>query len=101
MTDTTTGPHFFLLDDIEWPDETLAPTAPRGARREGPAARVRAASTSHAARAASSRSTRSSRPASPCRCTRHDHNEVIVCMRGSLTMLGDAVRRCGPATRWS
>ena len=29
MTDTTTGPHFFLLDDIEWPDESLAPTAPK------------------------------------------------------------------------
>ena len=29
MSETATGPHYFLLDEVEWPDESLAPTAPR------------------------------------------------------------------------
>ena len=29
MSDTVSGPHYFLLDDVAWPDESLAPTAPR------------------------------------------------------------------------
>jgi len=89
MTDTTTGPHFFLLDRIEWPDENLAPTAPRelvekaqqtGARRK------------YLARGEGGFFSQYSEfPAGfTVPMHTHDHNEVIVCMRGSLTMLGNA-----------
>ena len=94
MTDTTTGPHFFLLDDIEWPDESLAPTAPKEL--------VEKAKSSGARRKYLARgeggffSQYSEFPAGfTVPMHTHDHNEIIVCMRGSLTMLGAA----GPTLR--
>jgi quercetin dioxygenase-like cupin family protein len=94
MTDTTIGPHFFLLDDIEWPDESLAPTAPKEL--------VEQAQSSGARRKYLARgeggffSQYSEFPAGfTVPLHTHDHNEIIVCMRGSLTMLGDA----GPTLR--
>jgi len=94
MTDTTTGPHFFLLDSIEWPDESLAPTAPKEL--------VEKAQSSGARRKYLARgeggffSQYSEFPAGfTVPMHTHDHNEIIVCMRGSLTMLGAA----GPTLR--
>jgi len=82
------GPHYFLLDDVDWPDEALAPTAPRelveSARQSG-------ARRKYLARGEGGFFTQYSEfPAGfivPMHS--HDHNEVIVCMSGSLTMLGD------------
>jgi len=85
---TGTGPHYFLLDEVEWPDELVAPTVPRelvqkaeqsGARRK------------YLARGEGGFFTQYSEfPAGfTVPMHSHDHNEVIVCMRGSLTMLGD------------
>jgi quercetin dioxygenase-like cupin family protein len=82
------GPHFFLLDDIAWPDETAAPTAPRQL--------IEAAQRSGARRKFLARgeggffSQYSEFPAGfrvPMHS--HDHNEVILLLAGSCTMLGD------------
>ena len=88
MTDTTTGPHFFLLDDIEWPDESLAPTAPKELVEK---ARSSGARRKYLARGEGGFFSQYSEfPAGfTVPMHTHDHNEIIVCMRGSLTMLGD------------
>ena len=88
MTDTTTGPHFFLLDRIEWPDENLAPTAPRELVEQ---ARQTGARRKYLARGEGGFFSQYSEfPAGfTVPMHTHDHNEIIVCMRGSLTMLGD------------
>ena len=94
MTDPTTGPHFFLLDRIEWPDENLAPTAPRELVEK---AKQTGARRKYLARGEGGFFSQYSEfPAGfTVPMHTHDHNEVIVCMRGSLTMLGDA----GPTLR--
>ena len=85
---TTTGPHYFLLDQVEWPDESLAPTAPRElveqAKRSG-------ARRKYLARGEGGFFTQYSEfPAGfTVPMHSHDHNEVILCMTGSLTMLGN------------
>ena len=94
MNDTTTGPHYFLLEDVEWPDESLAPTAPRElveqARRSG-------ARRKYLARGEGGFFTQYSE--FPAEFTvpmhSHDHNEVIICMGGSLTMNDGPTLRAG------
>jgi len=85
---TASGPHYFLLDSIDWPDESRAPTAPRELVEQ---ARQSGARRKYLARGEGGFFTQFSEfPASfvvPMHS--HDHNEVIVCMSGSLTMLGD------------
>ena len=82
-----TGPHYFLLDEIDWPDESQAPTAPRelveSARQSG-------ARRKYLARGEGGFFTQYSEFPSGFTVPMHshDHNEVIVCMSGSLTMLG-------------
>ena len=63
------GPSYFVLDEIEWPDERARRPRRRELVEEAERARRAAASSSRAARAASTRSTPSSRPATRCRCT--------------------------------
>jgi quercetin dioxygenase-like cupin family protein len=82
------GPHFFVLDDIAWPDETQAPTAPREL--------VEAAQRSGARRKYLARgeggffSQYSEFPAGfTVPMHSHDHNEIILLLAGSCTMLGD------------
>ena len=84
---TASGPHYFLLDTIDWPDESRAPTAPRALVEQ---ARQSGARRKYLARGEGGFFTQFSEfPAGfvvPMHS--HDHNEVIVCMSGSLTMLG-------------
>ena len=90
MTDTTTtGPHYFLLDNIEWPDESLAPTAPKELVEK---AKATGARRKYLARGEGGFFSQYSEfPAGfTVPMHTHDHNEVIICMSGSLTMLGDA-----------
>jgi quercetin dioxygenase-like cupin family protein len=82
------GPHYFVLDDIAWPDETKAPTAPREL--------VEAAQGSGARRKFLARgeggffSQYSEFPAGfAVPMHSHDHNEIILLLAGSCTMLGD------------
>jgi quercetin dioxygenase-like cupin family protein len=85
MSDTTTGPHYFLLDDVEWPDESLAPTAPRELVEQ---ARQSGARRKYLARGEGGFFTQYSEfPAGfTVPMHSHDHNEVIICMGGNLTM---------------
>ena len=87
MSDTKTGAHFFLLDEIEWPDESLAPTAPRELVEK---AKESGARRKYLARGEGGFFTQYSE--FPAGFTvpphTHDHNEVIICMSGSLMMLG-------------
>ena len=87
MSDTKTGPHFFLLDEVEWPDESLAPTAPRELVEQ---AKQSGARRKYLARGEGGFFSQYSEfPAGfTVPMHTHDHNEVIVCMSGSLTMLG-------------
>jgi quercetin dioxygenase-like cupin family protein len=80
------GPHFFVLDDIPWPDEAKAATAPR--------ALVEAAQRSGARRKFLARgeggffSQYSEFPAGfTVPMHSHDHDEVIVLLDGGCTML--------------
>ena len=82
------GPHFFVLDEIAWPDETTAPTAPREL--------VEAAQRSGARRKFLARgeggffSQYSEFPAGfTVPMHSHDHNEIILLLDGSCTLLGD------------
>jgi quercetin dioxygenase-like cupin family protein len=102
MSDTKTGPHFFLLDEIEWPTETQAePTGGEAkpestSRSESLASLVQKAKQSGARRKYLARgeggffTQYSEFPAGfTVPPHTHDHDEVIICMSGSLTMLGD------------
>jgi len=84
---TTTGPHYFLLDEVDWPDESQAPTAPRELVER---ARQSGARRKYLARGEGGFFTQYSEfpPGFTVPMHSHDHNEVIVCMSGSLTMLG-------------
>ena len=86
MTDDDRGPHYFLLRDIPWPDESLAPTAPRELVEQ---ARQSGARRKYLARGEGGFFTQVSEfPAGfTVPLHTHDHNEVILCTRGSLTML--------------
>jgi quercetin dioxygenase-like cupin family protein len=82
-----TGPHFFLLDEIEWPDELKVAGAPREL--------VEQAQRSGARRKFLARgeggffSQYSEFPAGfTVPMHSHDHNEVILLLDGSCTMLG-------------
>ena len=82
------GPHYFVLDDISWPDEATAPTAPREL--------VEAAQRSGARRKFLARgeggffSQYSEFPAGfAVPMHSHDHNEILLLLAGSCTMLGD------------
>jgi quercetin dioxygenase-like cupin family protein len=86
MTDAS-GPHFFILDDIPWPDAADAATAPREL--------VEAAKQSGARRkflASGEGGFYSQYSEFPAGFTvplhTHDHNEVILLTDGSCTMLG-------------
>ena len=94
MSDTPAGPHYFLLDDVEWPDESVAPTAPRELMEK---ARQSGARRKYLARGEGGFFTQYSEfPAGfTVPMHSHDHNEVIFCTGGSLTMLGTA----GPTLR--
>jgi quercetin dioxygenase-like cupin family protein len=83
----TTRPHYFLLDEVEWPDESQAPTAPRELVER---ARQSGARRKYLARGEGGFFTQYSEfpPGFTVPMHSHDHNEVIVCMSGSLTMLG-------------
>jgi quercetin dioxygenase-like cupin family protein len=83
-----TGPHFFVLDEVGWPDEGNERTAPR--------ALVEAAQRSGARRKFLARgeggffSQYSEFPAGfTVPMHSHDHNEIIWLLDGSCTMLGD------------
>ena len=82
-----TGPHYFLLDEVEWPDESLAPTAPRELVEQ---AKQSGARRKYLARGEGGFFSQYSEfPAGfTVPMHTHDHNEVILCMHGSLTMLG-------------
>ena len=87
MSETTTGPHYFLLDDVEWPDESLAPTAPRDLVEQ---AKQSGARRKYLARGEGGFFTQYSEfpPGFTVPMHSHDHSEVILCFAGSLTMLG-------------
>jgi quercetin dioxygenase-like cupin family protein len=82
------GPHYFFLNEIAWPDESLAPTAARElveqAKRSG-------ARRKYLARGEGGFFSQFSQfPAGfTVPLHTHDHNEVILCTDGSLTMLAD------------
>jgi quercetin dioxygenase-like cupin family protein len=83
----TEGPHFFVLDAIPWPDEAKAATAPRqlveAAQRSG-------ARRKFLARGEGGFFTQYSEfpPGFTVPMHSHDHNEVILLLEGSCTMLG-------------
>ena len=86
MTDAS-GPHFFILDDIPWPDAADATTAPREL--------VEAAKQSGARRkflASGEGGFYSQYSEFPAGFTvpmhTHDHNEIILLTDGSCTLLG-------------
>jgi quercetin dioxygenase-like cupin family protein len=88
VSQDTTGPHFFVLDEIAWPDEGRERTAPREL--------VEAAQRSGARRKFLARgeggffSQYSEFPAGfTVPMHSHDHNEIIWLLDGSCTMLGD------------
>jgi quercetin dioxygenase-like cupin family protein len=87
------GPLFFMLDAIPWPDETAAATAPQELVE---AARQVGARRKFLARGEGGFFTQYSEfPAGfgvPMHS--HDHNEIILLLDGSCTMLGD-----GPTLR--
>jgi len=87
MSDDT-GPHYFLLHEIAWPDESLAPTAPRELVEE---AKRFGARRKYLARGEGGFFSQFSEfPAGfTVPLHTHDHNEVILCFAGSLTMLSD------------
>jgi quercetin dioxygenase-like cupin family protein len=81
----TDGPSYFVLEDIEWPDETRAPTAPRqlveeaqrlGARRKFLARGEGGFFSQYSEFPAGYSVPRHS----------HDHDEMIVLLAGSCTM---------------
>jgi len=82
------GPHFFVLDEIAWPDDGTASTAPRelveAAQRSG-------ARRKFLARGEGGFFTQYSEfPAGfTVPMHSHDHNEIILLLDGSCTMLGD------------
>jgi quercetin dioxygenase-like cupin family protein len=82
------GPQFFVLDDIEWPDEHQTSTAPRELVE---AAKESGARRKFLARGQGGFFTQYSElPAGfTVPMHSHDHNEVIVLLDGSCTMLGD------------
>ena len=87
MNEDATGPHFFVLDDIEWPDELNVASVPRElvekAQRSG-------ARRKFLARGEGGFFTQYSEfpPGFTVPMHSHDHNEVIVLIDGSCTMLG-------------
>jgi quercetin dioxygenase-like cupin family protein len=88
VSEDTTAPYYFVLDEIGWPDEGQAPTAPPEL--------VEAAQRSGARRKYLARgeggffSQYSEFPAGfTVPMHSHDHNEVIMLLDGSCTMLGD------------
>ncbi len=87
------GPHFFLLDAVPWPDESAASTAPR---ELVDAARHVGARRKFLARGEGGFFSQYSEfPAGfTVPMHSHDHNEVILLIDGSCTMLGQ-----GPALR--
>jgi quercetin dioxygenase-like cupin family protein len=84
----TEGPHFFVLDAIPWPDEAKAAAAPRqlveAAQRSG-------ARRKFLARGEGGFFTQYSEfpPGFTVPMHSHDHNEVILLLEGSCTLLGD------------
>ena len=88
------GPHYFLLDEVAWPDESLASTAPRELVEQ---AKQSGARRKYLARGEGGFFSQYSEfPAGfTVPMHTHDHNEVILCMHGSLTMLGSI----GPTLR--
>jgi quercetin dioxygenase-like cupin family protein len=82
------GPHFFVLDAVPWPDEGKTSTAPRelveAAQRSG-------ARRKFLARGEGGFFTQYSEfPAGfTVPMHSHDHNEIILLLDGSCTMLGD------------
>src|SRR5206468_274971 len=88
------GAHFFRLDEIEWADENRAPTAPPELMEQ---ARQSGARRKYLARGEGGFFTQHSEfpPGFTVPAHTHDHNEVILCTAGSLTLLGDR----GPTLR--
>ena len=83
----TDGPSYFVLDDIEWPDETREPTAPRELVEQ--AQRLGARRKFLARGEGGFFSQYSEFPAGYTVPTHsHDHDEMIVLLDGSCTMLG-------------
>jgi quercetin dioxygenase-like cupin family protein len=82
------GPFFYLLDDIPWPDEMEVPTVPRElvekAQRSG-------ARRKFLARGEGGFFTQYSEfpPDFTVPLHSHDHNEIILLLDGSCSMLGD------------
>ncbi len=82
----TTGPHFFVLDEIEWPDERKAPTAPRELVEQAQRSGARRKFLAHGEGGFFSQY--SEFPAGfTVPMHSHDHNEVILLLAGSCTML--------------
>ena len=83
----TDGPSYFVLDDIEWPDETREPTAPRELVEQ--AQRLGARRKFLARGEGGFFSQYSEFPAGyTVPPHSHDHDEMIVLLDGSCTMLG-------------
>jgi quercetin dioxygenase-like cupin family protein len=81
------GPSYFVLDDIEWPDETREPTAPRELVEQ--AQRLGARRKFLARGEGGFFSQYSEFPAGyTIPMHSHDHDEMIVILAGGCTMLG-------------
>ena len=84
----TDGPSYFVLDDIEWPDETREPTAPRELVEQ--AQRLGARRKFLARGEGGFFSQYSEFPAGyTVPPHSHDHDEMIVLLDGGCTLLGD------------
>ena len=87
MSDET-GPSFFLLDEIPWPDEAKAATAPKELVEQ---AKQKGAKRKFLARGEGGFHSQYSTfpPGYTVPMHSHDHDELIVVLRGGCTMLGD------------
>jgi hypothetical protein len=81
------SPSFFLVDELPWPDESRAGTAPRELVEE---ARRKGARRKFLARGQGGFHSQYSDfpPGYPVPPHSHDHDEMIVVLEGSCTMLG-------------
>jgi quercetin dioxygenase-like cupin family protein len=87
MSDTS-GPSFFILDEIPWPDEAKTPGAPKELIEE---AKRKGARRKFLARGDGGFHSQYSEfpPGYTVPMHSHDHDELIVVLDGSCTLLGD------------
>lgn len=88
MTNESDSPTFFLVDELPWPDEGTAATAPKELVEE---AQRRGAKRKFLARGEGGFFSQYSvfPPGYGVPAHSHDHDEMIIVLEGSCTMLGD------------